>query len=106
MAGNVITAEFSPLRGRIEPGSTIIAVGGGKGGVGKSFISSSICIFLAQLGYDTLAVDLDLGGANLHTSLGVPLSNRGINEFIMNQKSDFSDLIQDTHWPKLKLVSG
>lgn len=106
MAGNVITAEFSPLRGRIEPGSTIIAVGGGKGGVGKSFISSSISIFLAQLGYDTLAVDLDLGGANLHTSLGVPLTNRGINEFIIDQNSDFSGLVQDTHWPKLKIVSG
>lgn len=106
MAGNLITAEFSPLRGRIEPGSTIIAVGGGKGGVGKSFISSSISIFLAQLGYDTLAVDLDLGGANLHTSLGVPLTNRGINEFIMDQNSDFSGLIQDTHWPRLKIVSG
>jgi flagellar biosynthesis protein FlhG len=106
VAGNVITAEFSPLRGRIEPGSTIIAVGGGKGGVGKSFISSSISIFLAQLGYDTLAVDLDLGGANLHTSLGVPLTSRGINEFIIDQKADFSGLIQDTHWPKLKIVSG
>lgn len=106
MSGNVIAAEFTPLRGRVEPGSTIIAVGGGKGGVGKSFISSSIAIFLAQLGYDTVAIDLDLGGANLHTSLGLPLHNRGINEFISDQNFDFKDLLQDTHWPKLKLISG
>jgi len=106
VSGNVITAEFTPLRGRIEPGSTIIAVGGGKGGVGKSFISSSIAIFLAQLGYDTTAIDLDLGGANLHTSLGIPLTNKGINEFIIDPNLDFSSLAQDTHWPKLKLISG
>ena len=105
-SNNLINADFTPLRGRVEPGGTIIAVGGGKGGVGKSFISSSISIFLAQLGYDTLAIDLDLGGANLHTSLGVPLSNRGINEFIVNPDLEFKDLIQDTPWPKLKLISG
>ncbi|HMN69069.1 MAG TPA: P-loop NTPase [Bdellovibrionales bacterium] len=99
-------AEYSRVRGRLEPGSTIIAVGGGKGGVGKSFVSSSIAIFLSELGYDTLAVDLDLGGANLHTSLGVPLHNKGINEFISNPNLELTDLIQPTHWPKLQLVSG
>ena len=106
MKPNVINADFSPLRGRVEPGSTIIAVGGGKGGVGKSFISSSIAIFLAQLGYETTAIDLDLGGANLHTSLGLPLSNKGINEFILDPQANLSDLTQATHWPKLKLISG
>lgn len=105
-SNNLVNADFTPLRGRVEPGATIIAVGGGKGGVGKSFISSSISIFLAQLGYDTLAIDLDLGGANLHTSLGAPLSNRGINEFIVNPDLEFKDLIQETAWPKLKLISG
>jgi flagellar biosynthesis protein FlhG len=103
---NVVNANFSPLRGRVEPGSTIIAVGGGKGGVGKSFISSSIAIFLSQLGYDVTAIDLDLGGANLHTSLGLPLSNKGINEFIIDPQADLKQLVQTTHWPKLKLISG
>lgn len=106
MKPNVVNADFSPLRGRVEPGSTIIAVGGGKGGVGKSFISSSIAIFLAQLGYDVTAIDLDLGGANLHTSLGLPLSNKGINEFIVDPQADLKQLVQPTHWPKLKLISG
>lgn len=103
---NVLRPDFKLLRGRAETGSTIIAVGGGKGGVGKSFVSSSIAIFLAQLGYDTLAVDLDLGGANLHTSLGVPLRDRGINEFILDPSVQFEDITQETHWPKLKLISG
>lgn len=106
MKSIVTNVDFSPLRGRAEPGSTIIAVGGGKGGVGKSFISSSIAIFLAQLGYKTLAIDLDLGGANLHTSLGLPLSNKGINEFILDPAAELSDLMQSTHWPNLKILSG
>jgi flagellar biosynthesis protein FlhG len=94
------------LRGRIEPGSQIIAVGGGKGGVGKSFVSSSLAIFLAQLGFDTVAIDLDLGGANLHTYLGVPLNGKGINEYIVDNQIEFHDLFQPTQWPKLKVISG
>lgn len=106
MSSNVTPADFSQMRGRVEPGATIIAVGGGKGGVGKSFVSSSISIFLAQLGYKTLAIDLDLGGANLHTSLGVPLCSKGINEFIVDSNLELSDLVQKTHWPNLELISG
>jgi flagellar biosynthesis protein FlhG len=103
---NVTNANFSPLRGRDTAGSTIIAVGGGKGGVGKSFVSSSLCIFLAQLGYRTVGIDLDLGGANLHTNLGLPVSPRGINEFILDSSMPFTELMQPTHWPNLSLISG
>ena len=103
---NVVHADFTTLRGRAEPGATIIAVGGGKGGVGKSFVSSSLAINLAQLGYETLAVDLDLGGANLHTNLGLPLRGGGINDFIQDPGLNFAELAQSTHWPKLKLISG
>lgn len=94
------------MRGRTEAGSTIIAVGGGKGGVGKSFVSSSLSIFLAQLGHETVAIDLDLGGANLHTNLGLPITGRGINEYIVDPSVEFSSLLQSTHWPNLKLISG
>jgi flagellar biosynthesis protein FlhG len=106
VSSNITPVDFSQLRGRVEPGATIIAVGGGKGGVGKSFVSSSISIFLAQLGYRTLAIDLDLGCANLHTALGVPLSNRGINEFIVDPDLELTDLVQKTHWQNLELISG
>jgi flagellar biosynthesis protein FlhG len=103
---NITAVDFQQLRGRVEPGATIIAVGGGKGGVGKSFVSSSLCIFLAQLGYETLAIDLDLGGANLHTNLGLPISSPGINEFILDPNLELKDLIQKTHWPKLSMIAG
>ncbi len=98
--------EFVDRRGKVKPASTIIAIGGGKGGVGKSFVSSSLGIFLAHLGYKTTLIDLDLGAANLHTALGTPLSSKGINEFILDPNMEFSSLAQDTSWPRLKLVSG
>ena len=98
--------DFAHTRGRVNSASTIIAVGGGKGGVGKSFVSSSLSIFLAHLGYETLAIDLDLGGANLHTTLGLPLNQAGINEFILNPHLDLKSLAQTTRWHKLKVISG
>ncbi|MFW5906315.1 MAG: MinD/ParA family ATP-binding protein, partial [Desulfobia sp.] len=42
----------------------ILAVGGAKGGVGKSIFVANLSVFLAAKGYRTIAVDLDLGGAN------------------------------------------
>ena len=51
----------------------IISIGGGKGGIGKSLITGNIGIHLARLKKKVLLVDADLGGANLHTCLGVDL---------------------------------
>ena len=94
------------LRGRTAPKSTIIAVGAGKGGVGKSFFSSSLAYFLAQMGKKTLLVDMDIGCANLHTWLGEGLPPRGINEFLMDESVSLSDVIFHTQKSNLSLISG
>ena len=46
-------------------------IGGGKGGVGKSILTASMGVALARMGRSVIAVDADLGAANLHTYLGV-----------------------------------
>ncbi len=46
---------------------TIISVGGGKGGVGKSILSIGLGTVLARSGKSVVLADLDLGAANLHT---------------------------------------
>ncbi len=94
------------LRGKTKPGATIIAVGAGKGGVGKSFFSSSLAYFLAQMGHKTLLIDLDLGAANLHTWLGEGLPPVGINEFIQNENLTLKDVIHHTQKSNLSLISG
>jgi flagellar biosynthesis protein FlhG len=50
----------------------ILAIGGPKGGVGKSVFASNVAIYLASIGRRVLAVDADRGGANLHTLVGGP----------------------------------
>lgn len=46
-------------------------LGGGKGGVGKSFLTASMATVLARTGKSAVAVDADLGCPNLHTYLGI-----------------------------------
>ncbi len=81
------------------------AVAGGKGGTGKSFVSGSIAISLAQRGNRVVAIDTDLGGANLHSFLGVRRPGRGIAEFF-ERKIPLSDLIVESGIPGLQLISG
>src|SRR6266704_2140116 len=49
----------------------IWAVGGGKGGTGKSLVTASLGIHLAEMGRRVVVVDGDLGAPNLHTFLGL-----------------------------------
>ena len=84
----------------------IWAIGGGKGGVGKSLIASSLAISLARSGNDVTAVDLDLGGANLHTTLGVDLPQRTLGDYLSQRAPDLADCTMQTSIPHLSLISG
>ncbi|MDX1623487.1 MAG: P-loop NTPase [Gemmatimonadota bacterium] len=60
-------------------GPVFVAVGGGKGGVGKTFVASSLALALARPsgpGLEVVAVDLDVGGSNLNLLLGEPVPER------------------------------
>lgn len=107
MSGSSSAAkDFSLLRGQVDSHATIIAVGGGKGGVGKSFVSSSLSIFLGHLGFKTLLVDLDLGAGNIHTCVGEGLPNLGINEFLKDPKFTLADVASTTRFPNLSIITG
>lgn len=84
----------------------LIAVGGGKGGVGKTVLSSNISIYLSWLGKKVVVVDLDLGGANLHTSLGADAPTRTLSEMISGEVTDINELVQPTKIRGLSLISG
>jgi len=48
-----------------------VVVASGKGGVGKSLLSSSLSIILTEKGFKLMAVDADAEAPNLHLALGV-----------------------------------
>ena len=98
-------AEFKHI---VQQGNSqqIWAIGGGKGGVGKSLFAANISIFLALLGNRVVSIDLDLGGANLHTCLGVPIPDRTLSDYVTKKVKSLSELITPTPIKNLSLISG
>ncbi len=84
----------------------IVAVGGGKGGIGKSMVAANLGIALAQRGAQVILVDADLGGANLHTCLGVPQPQVSLSDFVERKVERIEDIVVDTGIERLRLVSG
>lgn len=54
----------------------VIAVGGGRGGVGKSLVAGSLAIYFAQLGKSVVLADADAAGGNLHAHFGLAAARR------------------------------
>lgn len=84
----------------------IWAIGGGKGGVGKSLVTANTSICLALMGYKVITIDLDLGGANIHTCLGLPIPQKTLSDFITKKVDSLDELIVDTPINNLKIISG
>ena len=83
----------------------IWAVGGGKGGTGKSFITSSMGTSLALKGSKTILLDADLGGANLHTFFGLNRPRYSLSDFF-DKKIPLQDIIVHSGIANLGLVTG
>ena len=88
------------------PENHILAVGGGKGGTGKSLLAASIGICLAERGSEVLLIDADLGTANLHTFFGLGPPPIGLSDFVSRKKASIDGVIVKTGVHNLKLVSG
>jgi len=95
-----------PARGGAARTRRIVAVGGGKGGIGKSLISANLGIELARRGRRVVLVDADLGGANLHTTLGLEPPKRTLSDFIERRVARIEDALTPTGIANLSLVSG
>ena len=83
----------------------IWAIGGGKGGTGKTFITSSLGVSLANSGRKVVLVDADLGGANLHSFVRLKKPKYSLTDFFEN-KLPLEKIIEDTQIPGLQLVTG
>ncbi len=84
----------------------VISIGGGKGGVGKTFVAANLAVALSRMGKRVVAVDCDLEGANLHTSLGVPTPPKSLADFVAQREDDLGKLLVETGAPGLQLIAG
>lgn len=87
-----------------RPGE-IWSVAGGKGGTGKTFLVSCLGTLLAKRQNRVTLVDLDLGGANLHSFFGLLGPRRSLTTFFESH-SRLEDLDAPTGVENLSLISG
>jgi flagellar biosynthesis protein FlhG len=82
------------------------SIGGGKGGVGKSIFTMALGVTLARLGNQVILVDGDLGGANLHTMMGIRFPEVTLEDFLLRKVDRLEDLLLPTSLEGIKLICG
>jgi Mrp family chromosome partitioning ATPase len=84
----------------------IIAVGGAKGGVGKSMLAANLAVGLALLGQKVVLADLDLGGADVHLYTGVKNLAKTWNDFLDKKVESIQEILTPTAFKGLSLIGG
>ena len=84
----------------------IITVAGCKGGVGKSIVAVGLALELGRQGNKVILVDADLGGANLHTYLGMQAPKFVINDFLSRHVSSIEEIVLSTDFEGVSFISS
>jgi flagellar biosynthesis protein FlhG len=82
------------------------SIGGGKGGVGKSIFTMALGVTLARLGNKVILVDGDLGGANLHTMMGIRFPEVTLEDFLLRKVNRLEDILLPTSLEGIKVICG
>jgi flagellar biosynthesis protein FlhG len=81
----------------------VIAVGGGKGGVGKSVLAANMALAMAGSGHRVALVDADVGMGNQHTLLGISRPGPGLAAFLRNEVDDLDRIAVASGYDNLVL---
>ena len=87
------------------PARKVIAVGGSKGGVGKSIFSANLGVLLANTGKQVVLIDLDLDGANLHLYMNRMKPRVCLDDFIQGRINRLEDAAITTPYGP-RLIAG
>lgn len=89
-----------------HPTMKLWSIGGGKGGVGKSIFTMGLGISLARLGHRVILLDGDLGGANLHTLMGLRFPAVTLEDFLLRKVSRLENVVLPTPVDGISLICG
>ena len=100
--------HYAPVAGlaRGQRSVRIITIGGGKGGIGKTMVSASLAIALAEAGARVVLFDADLGGANIHTVMGLYIPDKTLHDFITHKVKLLSEVVINSPIDGLKVICG
>ena len=82
------------------------AFGGGKGGAGRTLLSTTLGILLAREGRDVVIFDGNLECANAHTALGMRQPQKTLSDFIRGKTQDLNEIAVPTPFRNLRLISS
>jgi flagellar biosynthesis protein FlhG len=86
-----------------KPGSRVIAVTSGKGGVGKTNFTVNLAIKFAQMGLRVVIIDADLGLANVDVVMG-KMSKYNLSD-VINSNKNILEILEEGY-DGVKFVSG
>jgi len=87
--------------------ATLISVASGKGGVGKSVVSTNLALALAKTGRSVLLADLDVGGADAHILFGQLHPPVTLTDFLNKRVDRLDDVALPVAFhPTLRLIAG
>lgn len=84
----------------------IIAIGGGKGGVGKTCFAVNTAVEIARRGWRVVIVDADLSCANVETMLGMHAKRRLDDFFDLRRPCSLASITEETPYENLRIIAG
>ncbi len=105
-ASNVIDFPRAHGASRRARPKRVVAVGGGKGGIGKTLVSVNLSIALSQKGQRVVLFDADMGGANVHTALGLAAPRLTVSDFLNRRVGALTDVVLPSGVPNLSVIAG
>ena len=85
--------------------ATIVSIGSGKGGVGKSILAANLSMLLAKRGKRVVLADLDVGGADAHILFGMLNPPRTLTDFIDRRVERLDEVLQPI-WRTLSAIAA
>ncbi|WP_454063398.1 P-loop NTPase [Candidatus Nitrospira salsa] len=85
----------------------ILSIASGKGGVGKSVISSNLALLLTKRGKRVILTDFDTGGANQHVLFGLFHPTATMTDFLSHRLKTLEEVAQPVNgYHNLRLIPG